>query len=75
MKEKYSIYWNGTRYFEEGKCPACSSEFDNGGRLQLQKRKRRFLKCDRCKYTILSVHTRSSQERNEEYRRDSAVGL
>ncbi len=50
--EKY-----GNVYYEEGKCPACSSEVDKGGRLQAHKRTNYYLKCERCKYTIHSTRS------------------
>lgn len=58
------ILLNGTRYYEDSKCPACSSERDNGGRLKIKKRVRPFLKCDKCQYTILGSKTRSQREKN-----------
>jgi len=75
MKQPYSISLNGTRYYEEGKCPACSSEVDNGGRLKLQKRKRCFLKCDRCKYSILSQKTRDNVEKRERRYLKKTLGM
>lgn len=57
------IELNGIRYYEDSKCPSCSSEVDKGGRLKLHKRKRFFLKCLRCKYSILGQYTRQKQER------------
>lgn len=57
------IELNGFMYYEGSKCPACSSERDKGGRLQLMKRLRPFLKCNLCKYSILSNKTRNKQER------------
>lgn len=59
----FSIELNGLRYTEDSKCPCCSSEKDKGGRLKIQKRARLFLKCNLCKYSILSKQTRSKQER------------
>jgi uncharacterized Zn finger protein len=57
------IELNGTRYYEESKCPSCSSERDTGGRLKLHFRKRAFLRCEKCKYTILSHATRDKIEK------------
>ena len=59
----FSIELNGFRYSEGSKCIACSSEVDKGGRLELKKRARHFLKCNKCAYTILSKQTREKQER------------
>lgn len=43
------------RVFEKGgKCPACSSSRDTGGRLELKKRKNFYLKCKKCKYAVKS---------------------
>ena len=56
------IQINGTRYYEGSKCLACSSEVDKGGRLELQKRTRIYLKCSKCKYSVLSKKTRNKQE-------------
>ncbi len=53
-----SIELNGIRYTEGSKCPSCSSEVDNGGRFEIKKRKRHFLKCSVCKYTILGEKTK-----------------
>lgn len=57
------IELNGTRYYIDSKCPSCSSEIDKGGRLKLFKRTRHFLKCDLCKYSIKSEHSRNKQEK------------
>lgn len=57
--EKY-----GNVYYEQGKCPACSSEQDKGGRLQAHKRTNYYLKCDRCKYTI---HSTKALQKKENY--------
>lgn len=57
------IELNGTRYNKDSKCPSCSSERDKGGRLEIKKRKRYFLKCNNCKYTILGKETKSKIER------------
>lgn len=55
------IYKTGQR------CPACSGERDQGGRLQTKRRKYFFLKCDRCKYIIRStVDYVKKQERLDE---------
>ena len=59
------IELNGRRYNEDSKCPICSSEVDNGGRLEIRKRKRVFLKCNKCKYSILGEKTRQKKERGE----------
>lgn len=56
------IYLNGTKYYEGSKCPCCSSERDKGGRLELKKRTRYFLKCALCDYTILSNATRNNRD-------------
>lgn len=53
---------NGVNYLDNSKCPCCSSERDVGGRLKLKKRTREFLKCEKCKYTILSKKTRDKIE-------------
>lgn len=63
MKKFKGIELNGFRYYEGSKCPACSSERDTGGRMELKKRARHFLKCNKCKYTILGKQTREKQER------------
>lgn len=47
----------GVTYTEEDKCPACSNEVDKGGRLKAKRRTRWFLKCDRCRYSVLSEKT------------------
>lgn len=52
----------GVIYYTESKCPACSGEKDNGGRLKGYKRKFFYLKCDRCKYTIKSTNAIEKQE-------------
>lgn len=57
------IELNGTRYYEDSRCPCCSSEKDKGGRLKLKKRTRYFLKCDLCKYSILGAKSRDKQEK------------
>lgn len=57
------IVLNGIRYTEESKCPCCSSEVDKGGRLKLHKRARFFLKCEKCKYSILGQQSRERKER------------
>lgn len=59
----FSIELNGFRYYEGSKCIACSSEVDKGGRMELKKRARPFLKCNKCKYSILSKETRSKQDK------------
>lgn len=59
------IELNGSRYLENSKCPACSSERDKGGRLKLHKLARHFLKCELCKYSILSKETRDRQENRQ----------
>lgn len=58
-----SIELNGTSYHEGSKCPACSSERDKGGRLELKKRVQIFLKCNLCRYSILSRETRNKADR------------
>ncbi len=63
------IELNGIRYREESKCPSCSSERDTGGRMKLKKRARYFLKCEKCKYSILGEQTRTKIEK-EQARRD-----
>jgi tRNA(Ile2) C34 agmatinyltransferase TiaS len=68
-KEFKGIEINGIRYQEDSKCPCCSSEVDNGGRMKLHRRTRFFLKCERCKYSILSAKTREKIDR-ELARRD-----
>jgi DNA-directed RNA polymerase subunit RPC12/RpoP len=65
MKKHKGIELNGIRYFDSSKCISCSSEVDKGGRLELKKRTRYFLKCNLCKYTILSTETRNRQENRE----------
>jgi len=57
------ITLNGTTYRENSRCPSCSGERDTGGRLKLYKRKRDFLKCEKCKYSILGEKTRNKIER------------
>lgn len=57
------IELNGSRYYEDSKCPSCSSEVDKGGRLELKKRARHYLKCNNCKYSILGEKTRSKIDR------------
>lgn len=71
----FSTILNGTKYTEGSKCPACSSEVDKGGRLQFKKRKRPFLKCDRCKYTILSQGTRDKIEQRERAYYKKTLGM
>ena len=63
MKKFKGIDLNGTRYYEDSKCPSCSSEVDKGGRMKLMKRARYFLSCDRCKYSILSKKTQEKKDR------------
>lgn len=57
------IVLNGIRYTEGSRCISCSSEVDKGGRFELKKRTRFFLKCNKCKYSILGEKTRIKQER------------
>lgn len=57
------IELNNTRYYEDSKCPSCSSERDKGGRLKLHKRARFFLKCELCKYAILSQKSREKKDK------------
>ena len=66
---------NGTRYFEDSNCPSCSSEVDNGGRLELKKLKNFFLKCKKCKYSIKSERVINKQLSYLKKRRDKQVGL
>ena len=51
---------NNWEYHEGDRCPACSSEKDCGGRLEMKKRKFPYLKCCKCKYTI---HEEKQRER------------
>ena len=60
---------NGIVYREDSKCPSCSSERDTGGRMKLKKRTRVFLKCEKCKYSILGEKTRTKIEK-ERAKRD-----
>lgn len=64
------IELNGVRYYEGSKCISCSSELDKGGRFELRKRARYFLKCSICKYTILSKETLKRKERRETSQRN-----
>lgn len=68
MKFK-GITLNGTRYLEGSKCPSCSSEVDKGGRMELKKRARHFLKCSVCRYSILGPKTKARIDR-EKAKRD-----
>jgi len=52
-----TIRRGNTEYKEEDKCPSCSSEVDKGGRMKAKKRTRWYLKCDKCKYTLVSEKT------------------
>ena len=59
-----TITLNSTKYTEDSKCPSCSSEVDNGGRLEIRKRKRVFL-------NVINVSTqylekRQDRKKNEE---------
>lgn len=65
MSKFKGIELNGIRYYEDSKCPTCSSEIDKGGRMELKKRARYFLKCTYCKYSILGQKTRQKQEKWE----------
>lgn len=56
------ITLNGTTYTQDSKCPSCSSEVDNGGKLELKKIKNYFLKCNKCKYVIRTEKVRNKQE-------------
>lgn len=68
-----SLELNGTNYYEGSKCPACSSEVDKGGRMKIKKRKRLFLKCDYCSYTILSKETVNKKEKYFDHLRSKAL--
>lgn len=59
----FSVEVNGTRYFNNSKCPSCSIEKDRGGKMEEKKRARPFLKCEKCKYSILSTKTRDKIEK------------
>ena len=69
------ITLNGTRYYKDSRCPSCSSEVDNGGRLELKKIKNYFLKCIKCKYVIRSKKVRDKQENWEASRRKRFLRL
>lgn len=74
MKFK-GIYLNGTRYYEQDRCPSCSSERDTGGRLELKKRTNYFLKCAKCKYTVKSEKAINKQLSYLKKKQDKAIGL
>lgn len=75
MNKKKTLYLNGIRYKEEDKCPACSSERDTGGRLQLHKRTNYFLKCRKCKYSVKSERTINQQLGYLKKKQDKQLGL
>ena len=57
----------GVKYQTGSKCPACSVERDQGGRLKLESRKYYYLRCDRCKYAVKST---GSYEKKHKKARD-----
>jgi len=64
-----TIRRGNTVYKEEDRCPCCSSEVDKGGRLKAKKRTRWYLKCDRCRYSLVSEKTILQKEKRiEKYR-------
>ena len=63
MKKFKGIEVNGTRYNTDSKCPSCSSEVDNGGRLELKQVKNFFLKCSKCKYVIRTKEVTDKAEK------------
>ena len=73
MYKEKTITLNGFKYQQDSKCPACSSEVDKGGRLQLKKRVNYFLTCNNCKYTIKSARAVNKQENYMQRRRDKAT--
>lgn len=65
----------GITYSEGQRCPACSSEIDKGGRLVGLKRKREYLKCTRCRYSLLSEETIISREKRAKRQHDRDIGI
>jgi len=63
MIQKFSVELNNFNYYEGSKCPACSSEKDKGGRLEIKTRLRPFLKCSLCKYSIMGKKTKTAKEK------------
>lgn len=56
-----------------GKCPACSSEIDKGGRLELRKRKNEYLVCGCCSYVVRTVKAQDEQTQLFKKRRDRKI--
>lgn len=65
----------GRQYKEGGKCPACSSSTDKGGRLELKRRKNIFLKCAKCRYSVHSEKVVVAQMKKAHDRHDKQIGL
>lgn len=53
MDKPFEVKRGANTYKEGQKCPACSSEVDKGGKLELHKKKNKYLKCNHCGYSML----------------------
>lgn len=75
MNKKKGVYINGSTYYEDDKCPACSGERDIGGRLCLRKRTNHYLVCRKCKYAVKGEQSILKQEIYLKKRNDKKLGL
>ena len=62
----------GNVFIEGERCPACSTDVDKG-RLVAKKRTRWYLKCEVCKYSLLSEKTLKQKDKALSKNRDKEL--
>ena len=63
----------GNVFIEGDRCPSCSIEVDKGGRLVAKKRTRWYLKCEVCKYSMVSEKTLKQRHEAVSKKRDKEL--